>query len=105
MALAATARARSPAAILSLVFGWEQRPSGEVTPSVTIDPAANGGDRAEVAVKGVNGRMDIEIRCALQRGVSGFYTYAQFSHEANRQTPHFLWMGLEWRHHVAGGPG
>ncbi len=62
---------------------WEQRPSGQVTPSVTIDPASNGGERAEVAVKGVNGRMDIEVRYALQRGVSGFYTYAQFSHESN----------------------
>ncbi len=29
---------------------WEQTPSGEVTPSVIIDPEANGGERAEVAV-------------------------------------------------------
>jgi len=29
-----------------------------------------------VAVKGVNGRMDIEVRYTLERGVSGFYTYA-----------------------------
>ena len=62
---------------------WEQTPSGQVTPSVTIDPAKNGGQRGEVAVKGVNGRMDIEIRYTLERGVSGFYTYAQYTHGAN----------------------
>ena len=33
---------------------WEQVPSGTVTASVTIDPATNGGERAEVSVKGVN---------------------------------------------------
>jgi len=63
--------------------GWEQYPSGTVTPSLTIDPAANGGDRAEVAVKGVNGRMDIEVRYTLERGVSGIYTYAIYSHGTN----------------------
>ena len=51
--------------------------------SLTIDPAKNGGERAEVAMKGVNGRMDIEVRYTLERGVSGFYTYAKFSHGAN----------------------
>jgi rhamnogalacturonan endolyase len=62
---------------------WEQKPSGNVTQSITIDPEKNGGERAEVAIKGVNGRMDIEIRYALERGVSGIYTYAEFSHAAN----------------------
>lgn len=62
---------------------WEQTPSGQITASVTINPAQNGGERAEVAVKGVNGRMDIEVRYALERGVSGFFTYAQYSHGAN----------------------
>jgi len=62
---------------------WEQTPSGQVTRSVTIDPAQNGGERAEVAIKGVNGRMDIEVRYAMERGSSGIYTYAIFSHEAN----------------------
>jgi hypothetical protein len=33
---------------------WEQRPGGTITSSVTIDPATNGGERAEVSVKGVN---------------------------------------------------
>jgi rhamnogalacturonan endolyase len=61
---------------------WEQTPSGQVTRSLTIDPAQNGGARAEVALKGVNGRMDIEVRYDLERGVSGFYTYAIFSHPA-----------------------
>ncbi len=63
--------------------GWEQYPSGTVTPSLTIDPATNGGERAEVAVKGVNGRMDIEVRYTLERGVSGIYTYAIYSHGTN----------------------
>jgi len=62
---------------------WEQTPSGEVTQSVTIDPAKNSGDRAEVSVKGVNGKMDIELRYCMERGVSGFYTYAIFSHGAS----------------------
>jgi len=62
---------------------WEQTPSGRVTQTVTIDPAKNGGERAEVDIKGVNGRMDIEVRYAMQRGASGIYAYAIFSHGAN----------------------
>ena len=46
---------------------WEQTPSGQVTQSITIDPATNGGERGEVDMKGVNGRMDIEVRYAMQR--------------------------------------
>jgi rhamnogalacturonan endolyase len=62
---------------------WEQAPSGQVTRTLTIDPAKNGGERAEVAMKGVNGRMDIEVRYAMERGVSGIYTYAIYSHGTN----------------------
>jgi rhamnogalacturonan endolyase len=112
---------------------WEQTPSGTVTASVTIDPTTNGGERAEVSVKGVNpgnpnapspaggpqpglrtqpgaggaagapgrpggaagarpggglagprgGGMDIETRYTLERGTSGFYTYAQYTHHAS----------------------
>ena len=62
---------------------WEQTPSGKVTQTVTIDPAKNGGARAEVDIKGVNGRMDIEVRYALERGLSGIYAYAVFSHASN----------------------
>ncbi len=92
---------------------WEQTPAGTVTARVTIDPATNGGQRAEVAVKGVNpgtpgvrgggaappagtdaarygvpsgagrGGMDIEVRYTLERGVSGFYTYAEYTHPAS----------------------
>ena len=68
---------------------WEQVPSGQVTPSLTIDPAKNGGERAEVAVKGVNGRMDIEVRYTLERGTSGFYTYAEYTHKASYPTAGF----------------
>lgn len=66
-------------------------------PSITIDPRTNGGERAEVGVKGIsNGRAmgtgpgaqatgnfiaDIEIRWALGRGDSGVYTYCQFNHK------------------------
>ncbi|MGA1984477.1 MAG: hypothetical protein ABSG84_18670, partial [Acidobacteriaceae bacterium] len=120
---------------------WEQVPSGTVTARVTIDPATNGGERAEVSVKGVNpgdtnnpsplggppgggvpaaqeprypaaapaagaagprrpggpggaagarppagprgGGMDIETRYTLERGTSGFYTYAEYTHKAS----------------------
>jgi rhamnogalacturonan endolyase len=87
---------------------WEQLPSGTVTPVLTIDPSTNGGERAEVAVKGVNGRMDIEVRYALERGVSGFYTYAIYSHAANypaagegesrfinQMVPDFDWLSVD----------
>ena len=73
----------------SPIPSWEQMPSGTVTPSVTIDPAKNGGERAEVAVKGVNnGRMDIELRYTMERGLSGFYAYAEFSHPASYPAAH-----------------
>jgi rhamnogalacturonan endolyase len=118
---------------------WEQVPSGTVTAKVTIDPATNGGERAEVSVIGINpgdrnnpsplggppgtgvplgqeprqpgaagtpgaagagggrpgapggarpggprgGGMDIETRYTLERGTSGFYTYAEYTHKAS----------------------
>ena len=62
---------------------WERVPSGQITSSLTIDPAKNGGQRGEVAVKGVNAPMDIEVRYVLERGVSGFYTYAEYTHKPN----------------------
>ena len=87
---------------------WEQTPSGQVTHSITIDPAKNGGERGEVDMKGVNGRMDIEVRYALERGVSGIYTYAVFSHAANypaagegesrfilQMNPTFDWLSVD----------
>lgn len=64
---------------------------------VTINPAKNGGDRAEVSVKGVaEGRKmgtgpgaspegqfaaDVEIRFTLGRGDQGIYTYCIFEHK------------------------
>ena len=122
---------------------WEQTPSGTITAKVTIDPATNGGERAEVSVLGVNpgdpnspsplggppgggvpaaqeqripapggaagpggaarpggpggaggprpgaptgargGGMDIETRYTMERGTSGFYTYAEYTHKAS----------------------
>jgi rhamnogalacturonan endolyase len=88
---------------------WEQTPTGNITASVSIDPAKNGGQRAEVSVKGANsGRMDIEIRYTLERGVSGFCSYAQFSRPASyppagepesyfvlQLDPSFNWFSLD----------
>jgi rhamnogalacturonan endolyase len=78
---------------------WEETPQGapRLTDAITIDPANNGGARAEVAVKGVTGGTvmltpgapgggtycDIELRYALGRGESGIYAYAIFSHPTN----------------------
>jgi rhamnogalacturonan endolyase len=78
---------------------WEQDPSAAasvngLTDSLTIDPAKNGGERAEVSVKGVTGGKiqlstgapgggtycDIEVRYALGRGDSGIYVYAIYTH-------------------------
>jgi rhamnogalacturonan endolyase len=77
---------------------WEQTPQNapQLTDTVTIDPAKNGGARAEVAVKGVTGGTvmltpgapgggtycDLEVRYALGRGESGIYAYGIFSHPA-----------------------
>jgi len=61
---------------------WESSPAN-ATGSITIDPAKNGGERAEVSVKGAPGRgIDIELRYALARGVSGIYAYAIYTHPA-----------------------
>ena len=66
---------------------WEQTPQNypQVTSTITIDPAANGGARAEVAVRGVSGGrgFDMEFRYALARGASGIYVYGVFSHPAS----------------------
>jgi len=46
-------------------------------------PRRNGGERGEISIKGANsGRIDIEVRYVMERGVSGFYTYAQYTHPA-----------------------
>jgi rhamnogalacturonan endolyase len=73
------------------------RGTGVAIPKITIDPKANGGERAEVSVKGIsNGRKmgtgpgartgefisDIEIRYTLGRGDPGVYTYCTFDHPA-----------------------
>ena len=78
---------------------WEETPQDapELTQTITIDPAKNGGARAEVAVKGVTGGTvmltpgapgggtycNIEVRYAMGRGESGIYVYAIFSHPTN----------------------
>lgn len=75
---------------------WSHSARGpRVTDKVTIDPGSNGGERAEVSIKGIsNGKAmgsgpggsavcDIEIRYALDAKTSGIYTYCIFSHAAN----------------------
>ncbi len=73
---------------------WSHTPArgGDIVNSVTINPATNGGERAEVSVKGFyrgtplgtgpggSTACDIEIRYALGRGDSGIYTYSIFTH-------------------------
>lgn len=78
---------------------WEHTPEGapHLTNSVTIDPASNGGARAEVSIKGITdgvytlspnapgggAQADMEIRYALGRGDSGIYVYAIYDHPAS----------------------
>jgi rhamnogalacturonan endolyase len=77
---------------------WEQNTSNasKIIPSVTIDPASNGGQRGEVSIKGISGGKplggggpgggmlcDLEIRYSLSRDDSGLFTYAIFSHPAS----------------------
>ncbi len=79
---------------------WSHSPARgmRLTNSVTINPAANRGERAEVSVKGyyIGGALvrsspsagagtacDIEIRYTLGRGESGLYTYSIFTHQTN----------------------
>jgi rhamnogalacturonan endolyase len=80
---------------------WEQSPAlaARREDKITIDPATNKGERAEVSVKGwSDGKSilgshptaagqgggliaDLEIRYALGRGEHGLYTYAIYTHE------------------------
>lgn len=74
---------------------WEQNPSraARLAAAVTIDPGANGGERAEVSIKGIadgkpltgGGRggmiCDLEIRYTLSRQDHGIYTYAIYTHQ------------------------
>ena len=77
---------------------WSHDVTGgkEIVTRVSIDPRTNGGERAEVSVKGISGGVkmghgpgaaaggdfpaDIEIRWTLGRGDSGIYTYCTFTH-------------------------
>jgi rhamnogalacturonan endolyase len=61
---------------------WETNPSSAVD-TVTIDPATNGGARAEVSIKGPSGGFIQEDRYAMGAGESGVYTYAIYSHTAD----------------------
>ena len=74
---------------------WSHTPTrgARTVSSVTIDPARNGGERAEVSVKGFymgqalgqgpggSVAADIEIRYALGRADQGIYIYSIFDHK------------------------
>ena len=74
---------------------WSHSPARlRETNSVTIDPARNGGARAEVSIKGYytnrssgfgfgSTAADIEIRYTLGRDDAGVYTYSIFTHPTN----------------------
>jgi rhamnogalacturonan endolyase len=83
---------------------WSHDTTGgkDVISRVSIDPRANGGERAEVSVKGISGgikmghgpgtpttgdvEVDIDTRWALGRGDHGVYTYMAFTHPAEYDT-------------------
>jgi rhamnogalacturonan endolyase len=73
---------------------WSHNAASDNTVArVTIDPATNGGERAEISVKGLaNGKpmgagpggsaiADIEIRYTLEKGLTGLYTYTIWTHK------------------------
>ncbi len=69
---------------------WEQSTAraARLESKITIDPKSNGGDRAEVSIKGwsdgkpVSGMLcDLEVRYTIGRGEKGVYTYAIFTHQ------------------------
>lgn len=75
---------------------WEHNTArAEATDAITIDPRGNGGERAEVSIKGLsNGKplgngpggsvvADVEIRYTLARGFPGLYTYSILTHPTN----------------------
>ena len=78
---------------------WEHTPKNapHLSNTVTIDPGANDGERAEVSVRGITdgavaltpdapgggAQADMEIRYALGRGDSGIYVYAIYDHPAS----------------------
>lgn len=66
--------------------------SPEIVTKITIDPAKNNGERAEISIKGISGGRpmgngpggsfvaDIEIRYAIEKDSPGIYTYCLFDH-------------------------
>jgi len=73
---------------------WSHDTDGPHTiAKVTIDPKSNGGERAEVSIKGISDGKpmgagpggsfisDVEIRYTLERARPGLYTYSIFEHQ------------------------
>jgi len=79
--------------------------SAPAIPTVTIDPATNGGKRAEVSIKAIskgrrmgtgpgstpqgNVQVDIDIRYTLEQSAPGVYTYCIFTHPADYELAMF----------------
>jgi rhamnogalacturonan endolyase len=61
---------------------WEQVPRDSRW-SITIDPKANGGARAEVSIKGPINGFDMEERYSIGREDHGLYAYAIYTHPSN----------------------
>ncbi len=73
---------------------WSHDTTGPHTVAkITIDPKSNGGERAEVSIKGISDGKpmgagpggsfisDIEIRYTMDRDQSGLYTWSIFEHQ------------------------
>jgi rhamnogalacturonan endolyase len=73
---------------------WSHDTDGPNTiTKITIDPKSNGGERAEVSIKGISGGKpmgagpggsfvsDVEIRYTMERDQPGLYTYSTFEHQ------------------------
>jgi rhamnogalacturonan endolyase len=79
---------------------WSQDATGgtSTVAKIMIDPKTNNGDRAEVSVKAIHRAdisSDLELRCCLERGESGIYTYCVFDHlpeYAGASMPESRWV-------------
>jgi len=64
------------------------RPGGQHASTIRIDPASNGGQRAEISCrlfndpKSPDGNIDADYRYDLARGAHGLYAYAVLDHKA-----------------------
>jgi rhamnogalacturonan endolyase len=79
---------------------WELE-SGNGKYTLSVDPATNGGDQAEVRIRttGSTNNLNVSIDYALLRGSSGFYATGILAHPAANAAT----AGGEWRSNVYNG--